>query len=452
MSLNRSAEYKHLPNNAVNLKAFMDEIKVAIPESQYYAKEAPKPIEQVQVKQQPSLFPELTQEEQQKSFNGLFCFKALMEKDYKWFTQAQVEADKPLLDEKSFLQMRDFVVSKLGGEPSPSTVNEYAAITWSVLCNRLGRLRFIQNECKEKNIGFAKVLSEVLKANNTENEKSLFPGFLKLSKEHRDGIIASCASGCDLSLFEECEQSPVKITNLAKLDANTLNHYMVRTIFDVSSSAAHKNPNGSVTMHQETWALFNDLFTALSEHPANPDVGYQKYIISRADRIGVPRDAKTEERIALGRIAGQLRYFNPEQARDLLAVWNDTNRLSAAEREILTREFSVHGGEGTRAIFVAWGGKMLLNAQVGRTALGGLTVGLKMMSRVFELARSQITAPSSEVFVAAGDKVAEIIGDNNILNMDLRMDNNDGRRMNISVVRRNELTSTTTPAVNQPRL
>lgn len=210
--------------------------------------------------------------------------------------------------------------------------------------------------------------------------------------------------------------------------AKSLNLYILHSIFDVAGAAAHFKPNGSLTMHEETWQFFNATRQALEKlHPLENnsiEEAYHHYMDFRGACISISRT--DPESIALIRIAGLARLATPTQGAVLVSVFK---QLPPDVRATLVRELNVHGGQGMRAIFVGYGVAMLLNPQGAlqkelsapgipaearlSATIEGFSIGLIQLANAFNLARNIIgDAASNTIFVAECDAIARALNKN----------------------------------------
>lgn len=411
---------------ALDYPDFIAIMQDAIPESAYLKAKANVSAEGIKDdKIQKNIFG-LTEDEEIRAFSGLLRFKDIIngtEADYNNFVACQIEMKKPVLSFTSFKKIREYVLETL------TTPEDYAAAVWSILCNDLGKVHMLidvyDNLPEHKGVSHDLLLAELLKL-----KPELFPGFMELTSVYREQIIAGYASGCDISQLEQLELPPVAIEALRKLDAKALDLYILHTIFDVSGAAAHFKSNGSLTLHEETWAFFNATREALQllkdPNSSISDV-YNHYLQFRGHCVGI--DELSPETVALIRIAGLSRLATKEQGEMLGAVWAN---LPESVRSTLITELNVHGGEDLRAIFVGYGVAMLLNPQsalqkelneasknlnlvVGSeqkraASIEGLRIGLINLANAFATARALIkTDAKREIFVAECDEVARFL-------------------------------------------
>ncbi|MDX1900768.1 MAG: hypothetical protein SFW66_02030, partial [Gammaproteobacteria bacterium] len=336
---------------------FIEQIQRVIPEAQYLKGTATVSAEGIAENAAKELHGFKMADEEMRAFSGLLRFKDVIKGDevsYQNFIECQKDArpPRPVLSYQSFQEMGQYVRDKL------TTPEDCAAAIWSVLCNDLGKVHEIVYAYKalypDSSMGHDAILAKLL------NEKpELFPAFAALPAEQRRKIIAGYASGCDISQFEQLELPIVSLEALKILDKQSLDMYILHSIFDVSGAAAHFKSNGSLTMHQQTWDFFNATQKCLGELAnVSIETAYLNYLNYRGTCIGIENNS--EEATALIRIAGMARLATPEQGKMLKKVWN---RLTLAMRNVLTKELNVHGGTGSRAIFVGYGVAILLNPQ-----------------------------------------------------------------------------------------
>ena len=396
-------------------QSFIAQILDCIPEAKYLNTKANASVEkQGEIKTEKNFYG-LTEPEAIRAFSGLLRFKEVInhtEDDYQQFINCQVEMKKPVLKKASFDKMKDHIMEVL------YTPEDFAAQIWSILCNDLGKVHAIIDEYKklvgDKTIGHDGLLASIL-----QEKPELFPGFHSLSQKHQKQIISGYASECDISMLEQLELPANALQALAVLDKETLERYILHTIYDVSGAAAVFKPNGSLTMHEETWTFFNELRLILAQLHQDKPVAlekiYQDYLQFRGQSIGISDNSR--ESLALMRIAGLSRLATVEQGELLKAAWND---LSKQEQAVLVDELNIHGGKGRRAIFVGYGVVMLVNPQVAlkpiyQTIINqeGLKIGLKYLAKVYQLTRSEIGDDASDqIFVAECASIASVLAKN----------------------------------------
>ncbi len=396
-------------------QSFIKSILECIPEANYLNTKANASAEkQGEIKLEKNFYG-LSEDEAIRGFSGLLRFKDVINhttEDYNNFISCQVEMKKPVLKKESFEQMKAHIMQTL------HTPEDFAAQMWSILCNDLGKVHAVI-DAYNKIPDSKKIGHDQLLANMLANKPEFFPGFMSLPERHRKQIVDGFASGCDISMLEQLELPANSLKALATLDKESLERYILHTIYDVSGAAAAFKSNGSLTMHEETWAFFNELRLVLAQlhqdKPASLQKIYSDYLCFRGKCIGI-EDNKPES-IALMRIAGLSRLANVEQGELLKAAWN---QLSKEERSVLTAELNVHGGNDKRAIFIGYGVAMLVNPQVALKPvygtivnLEGLKIGLKYLAEVFRLTRLVIGDKSSDqVFVAECDVIAKALSKN----------------------------------------
>lgn len=435
---------------------FIQEIQRIIPESLYLKGKANVSAEGILEGKPPKNVYGLTEDEEIRAFSGLLRFKDIIngaESDYKHFVACQIEMKKPVLSYESFKNIKDYVMQTL------STPEDYAAAMWSILCNDLGKVHSIveihQQLPNKKNNSHDLLLTELLQENPT-----LFPGFMNLTSEHRQQIIAGYASGCDISQFEQLELPPVALEALRKLDKKSLDLYILHTIFDVSGAAAHFKSNGSLTLHEETWTFFNAAREALEKlhHPKNNSIEevYQYYLAFRGRCVGI--ENTSEEATALIRIAGFARLAALEQGKMLLTVWKN---LPEHTKDVLTKELNIHGGKETQAIFINYGVAMLLNPQSALqkelndlakslnlqvseeqkaiATMEGLRIGLINLGQAFENARALIGhSQKNQVFFAECSEIAKFLSKEprKSLEMDFQFESLNDNLANFKLINR----------------
>jgi len=407
----------------MNYNDFIKTTIDSIPEAKYLHEEANESAEGVASEKLKLFHGHSMTNEEIRAFSALVCFKDVVvgdEKAYENFTQCQhnLIPKKPVLSKESFFEIGNYVRSKL------TNPEDCAAAIWSILCNDLGKVKSIENSFNNQHpdvlIGHDAILAEVLK----ENAES-FSAFNALPKKQQQQIIAGYTSGCDISQLEQLELPVIALNKLTSLDKETLDLYILHSIFDVAGAAAHFNSNGSFTMHQETWNFFNATQACLGTLSTTSieDV-YKQYLAYRGECVGIP--LTTPESVAQIRIAGLARFGSPERGGILQAAW-DT--LSPEVKETLINEFNAHGGQGQRAIFIGYGVSILLNAigakqkefkeatveQRKELTRQGLVIGLTNLATAFSIARQILHErgdTSNEIFVAECDQIARALNKN----------------------------------------
>ncbi|MFZ4077294.1 MAG: hypothetical protein ACOYKA_04835, partial [Legionellaceae bacterium] len=234
--------------------SFIRSIQSSIPETSYLQGVANVSAEGVpEIKPEKKLHGIVMQDEEIRAFSGLLRFKEVIcgdEASYTRFIDCQIEMKKPVLSRQSFAQLGQYVRDKL---TSPA---DCSAAIWSILCNDLGKVHVVIGEHEQifskKNIGHDLLLAELLK-----ESPRFFPAFNALPLEYREHIRAGYASGCDVSQFEQLELPIISLESLTALHKKALDLYILHSIFDVAGAAAHVKPNGSLTLHEETWQFFD---------------------------------------------------------------------------------------------------------------------------------------------------------------------------------------------------
>lgn len=396
-------------------QSFIKIILDCVPEAKYLNTKANVSAEkQGEIKSEKNFYG-LTEDEAIRGFSGLLRFKDVInhtEDDYKQFVNCQIEMKKPVLTKISFDKMKDYIMETL------HTPEDFAAAMWSILCNDLGKVHAVIEEYKKipesKEIGHDGLLGKILK-----KKPDFFPGFSTLSQKHQQQIILGYASGSDISMLEQLELPSISLKALSKLDKQTLDRYILHTIYDVSGAAAAFKSNGSLTMHEETWVFFNELRLILSQlheaHPPSLEKIYQDYLKFRGNCVGIISNDR--ESLALIRIAGLSRLATLVQGELLRAAWK---QLTKIEQEILIHELNIHGDKGQRAIFVGYGVAMLVNPQVALKPIygsvvneEGLKIGLKYLASAFKITREKISDDTSDqIFVAECDAIAKALSKN----------------------------------------
>jgi hypothetical protein len=436
----------------LNHPEFIKLIQESIPESALLKGKATVSAEgNPQSKSLKTLYGFTMADEEIRAFSGLLRFKDVIsgsDTDYDSFVACQIEMKKPVLTRESFNKIGQYVREKL---KSPESC---ASAIWSILCNDLGKVHEVIAEYEKKsnkrNVGHDLLLAEIL-----ELKSNLFPGFLKIPAEYRKQIISGYASGCDVSQFEQLELPVVALKNLQTLNKESLDLYILHSIFDVSGAAAHFKSNGSLTMHEETWQFFNatrESLETLSNRRNSIESAYNSYLNYRGKCINISNNS--DESVALIRIASLARLATPLQGRILLDVWE---KIPNENKKILIDELIIHGDKGLRAIFIGYGVAMLLNPQgalqgelTAKAKLDnkvvtseqraeatkeGLAIGLINMSRAFSLARNTISNDSTnEIFVAECDLIVRALNKdpNKSLDMKFSIDALCDRRMDLS--------------------
>jgi hypothetical protein len=392
----------------------------------------------------------LTEDEEIRAFSGLLRFKDVLNgtrADYDRFVECQIQMKKPVLSYDAFLAIRSYVLNTLNSS------EDYAAAMWSILCNDLGKVYSVN--LNEKNIGHDAILVKRLKTN-----PEMFAGFSKLPVNYQQFIIDGFASGCDISQLEQLELSASCLQSLVGMNQQTLKLYYLHTIFDVAGAAAHFKPNGSLTMHAETWNFFNALRACVEKLQTGcpSDQVYNDYLDYRGRCVGIQNTSPVNT--ALIRIAGLSRLATEEQGKTLLSVWET---LPENIKATLVKELNVHGAKDERAIFIGYGVAMLINPQgalkkelpEAAATAEGLRIGLINMATAFTHARKIVGhQASTEMFVAECDEVARFLGKEpkKSLEMEWHMEAGSDRRVDFKLVAPQLQAAVTTESMLTPHV
>ena len=147
--------------------------------------------------------------------------------------------------------------------------DDVKAAIWSILCNDLGKMYSLINihqhaypelptDYNSHDVILGKLLTTM---------PNLFPGFMLLSKKHRDEIAKSFSTGFEFAQYSQLQAPSVSLKGLSELSPEAIQLYILHSIFDISGAAAkildptekkNKFIQGSLTIDEETWATLQN--------------------------------------------------------------------------------------------------------------------------------------------------------------------------------------------------
>lgn len=358
--------------------------------------------------------------EAQRAWGSLVTLKRIYsgaEEDYHALISGQAPLFQPLT-KATYGELNTSLQEFIG-----SNEDRLQSLMWHVLCNDLGKLKWVSEQHttltgRTGRIGHEERMLQLLQLPKSETEAVSFsettlPGYHKLTTEEQAVICNVLSLNSNLSNLQQGEEPPTSFEKLREYKtADEFTHHFWETLCDVGGAAAQSAP-GAQRLHEQTARHFINLKAQIEDMHTTGKSGldtYWKYMEKRGEYLGFgmtnPMSHAIQRLISLTRLGG----ISPEVDmidRDIFrAAWGS---LEAAQQELITSYFSANG-DVSPSVYLAWGSAVAMNPQTeARNALKTISIEDEKLPEAKKIAKELALRTSFMTFYRVFSLIPESI-------------------------------------------
>ncbi len=335
---------------------------------------------------------------------GILALHWVLIGDYKSFTDCQGGPTK--LTEQSFAALRAYTRDIL------RTDADFDAMETFMVINDLGKITEVVETVAERT-GLRDVDHDKVLLVGLENHPDISPSFERLSSHHQKLILNGLRTKFNIGQFIQGENVPASLEGLQGIDSESLQFYLLHTLYDIAGAAGQSVQNGSLIMNEPTYQNFQLAIQALEEGNEGQSIfdAYDMYMTQKGESLELDTDLPADR--AVIRLCCMLRVSDPNRAQEIAGVFND---LPKSTRAILEHDLNVNGVDDGVATLIYYAPAILANIQKNymqnsrnTTPNADIVEGFTVLARVFQEARiAKKGMDSNGVFTVMAALLAKI--------------------------------------------
>lgn len=313
---------------------------------------------------------------------GILALHWVLKGDYKSFTDCQAGPTK--LTQESFAALKAYTHAVL------QTDADFDAMETFMVINDLGKITEVV-ETVAKRTGLRDVDHDKVLLVGLENHPDISPSFERLSPHHQKLILNGLRTKFNIGQFIQGENVPASLEGLVGIDSESLQFYLLHTLYDIAGAAGQSVQNGSLIMNEPTYQNFQMAIASLEASNEKHSIydAYDMYITQKGKTFGLDATVPTDR--AVIRLCCMLRVSDPNRAQEVLATFNN---LPTNTRAILESDLNISGVDDAVATLIYYAPAILANIQKNYAENGSNSVpnkdiidGFGVLARVFQEAR-----------------------------------------------------------------